>query len=153
MHAQKALLNQEFCPFHIISPAAFLQFKWFMFFRSKSKTSDFYVHFFNSVLFFELGVHVFYLIKVQFYFTQKIWRFLWLKKKDLHKIGNLSLGKFLVLLLVRQINKGFYWEDSWCISSISKWKMWVSHSMWCINNVLWTSKIKSFWVENFLSGF
>lgn len=110
LHAQKALLNQEFCPFRSISPAAFLQFKWFVFFRSWPKTSILYMRFFSSILFLDLRIPVFYKIQIQFCFIlhNKFGNFRSKKKMPVAKSWQFSLRKFLLLLLVRQINKGFY---------------------------------------------
>lgn len=60
LHGQKALLSQEFCLFHSVLPTACLQFRWFVFLRSRPKTAVLYGYFFNSVLFLDLSFPVFY---------------------------------------------------------------------------------------------
>lgn len=107
LHAQKALLIQGFCPFHSTSPAAFLQFKWLVFFRSRPKT-QFCICIFSVQFYF--WIQAFYEIQIQFlFYITNVEIYLWLKKKkDCCKKLAIQSWEIFLLLLARQVNEGFY---------------------------------------------
>lgn len=141
LHAQKALLNQEFCLFQSISPAAFFQFRWFMFFRSRPKTSVICVCFFISVLFLDLSIPIFYEIKYSFVLFYRKKMEICGKKCTVAKSWQLALGNPYFSCLWGRVVKVFIKKVVGVLVVFPNRKYW-SLCVIIHKYVLWTSIIK-----------